>query len=92
VGETNFVRRSTSVRTALRHRSRRGPLGWFVSNPPGSSLQSSEMTTSGRRTELVRWISDELRRWAKSPVARIRRREPRSAESSWRTSDPLSSN
>ena len=86
MGETNFILRGTSVlnveissdvldrvvRTALRRRGAGGPVGRFVSNVPPPSPQTSEQTTARHRATLIRWISDELRRWSKRPAPRAR--------------------
>ena len=91
MGETNFVNRATSVlnveissdvldrmvRTALRRGAGGGPVGWLVGNAAPTSAQSSERTVARRRETLVRWISDELRRWSQSRRAALDGAGPR---------------
>ena len=106
MGETNFILRGTSVinveissdvldrmvRSALRRRSACGPVGRFVSNAPPSSPQSGEQAAAQRRVALIRWISDELRRWSKRPISRERRAAARPDCPARRLADSFSSN
>ena len=83
MGETCLFNRGTSVltidispevldrmvRSALR-RSGRGPVGRFVANTWPPTPQTSEHSITERRESLIRWITDEVRRWSKRPMMR----------------------